>query len=536
VQQVFLVLLAAVGFVLLIACANVANLILARSAERAREVSLRVALGASRARLVQQLVTESIVLAALAGAVAVVVSLWGIGSLVALIPESTGLPFLEQVSVDGTVLVFSLVLSLLTGVVCALAPAAQLGRSDLAGSIKSEGRSHTSSRHGRRLRNLLVISEFAMSLVLLFGAGLMLQTFVGLRGYEPGFDADRLLHLRTSLRGKYQAGPDAFKSYFDELTRRLEELPGVVSVSGVSAAPPITPFLTSQFDIPGRVAEPGEEPSAADRRVLPGYFETTGIPLLQGRLFDARDGEDGAPVAIVNEAFARQYFPAEGLDRMSVVLDDGAERRVVGIVGNVRAAGADPTPLPVLYTPYRQRPIPIMTMMVRTEGDPALLARSAEDTAWGMGSDMNVYQVEPMSRLLDDDAWRERFTTQLIGVFALLALALGAAGIYSVLTYAVTERTQEIGVRVALGARRGAVVGMVVHDGLRLAVTGAAIGLLGAFALGRLLAGFLYGVSPADPLTLVAVTLLLLLVAVAACLVPALRATRVDPMVALRTS
>jgi len=373
-------------------------------------------------------------------------------------------------------------------------------------------------------------------LVLLFGAGLMLQTFVGLRGYDPGFDADRLLHLRTSLRGKYQGGPETLKSYFDELTRRLEQLPGVVSVSGVSAAPPVTPFLTTRFDIPGRVAGVGEEPSAADRRVLPHYFETMGIPLLQGRLFDARDREDGAPVAIVNEAFVRRYFPGDGLERMSVVLDDGAERRVVGVVGNVRAAGADPTPLPVLYTPYRQRPIPIMTLMIRTAGDPALLARGAEDTAWGMGSDMNVYQVEPMRLMLDDDAWRERFTSQLIGVFALLALTLGAAGIYSVLTYAVTERTQEIGVRVALGARRAEVIVMVIRDGLRLAVAGAVIGLVGAFALGRVLAGFLYGVSPADPLTLAAVTLLLLLVAGAACLVPALRATRVDPMVALRAS
>jgi putative ABC transport system permease protein len=536
VQQVFLVLLAAVGFVLLIACANVANLILARSAERSREVGLRVALGASRARLVQQLVTESVVLAIIATAVAVAVAIWGIDALVAMIPASTGLPFLEQVSIDGTVLAFSFALSFLTGGLCALAPAAQLGGGGLAGSMKSGGRGHSGGRTSRRLRNALVVSEFALSLVLLFGAALMLQTFLGLRGYETGFDADELLHMRSSLRGRYQTSPDAIKSYFAELTRRLQELPGVVSVSGVSTAPPIVPFLSTQFRVPGMVVEAGQEPAVPDRRVLPGYFDTMGIPLLRGRLFDERDVEDGQPVAIVNEAFARRFFPGEDLDRMSVTPMNDRERRVVGIVGNVRAAGIDPTPPPVLYTPYDQRPIPIMSLVVRTENDPLLLARAAEETAWGMGSDMNVYQVEPMSVRLDDDSWRQRFTTQLIGAFALLALVLGAAGIYSVLTYAVTERTREIGVRVALGARRGGVVAMVVGDGLKLALLGAVIGLLGSLALGRVIAGLLYDVSATDPLTLALVTALLLAVAVVACLVPALRATRVDPVVALRAS
>jgi putative ABC transport system permease protein len=534
VQQVFLVLLAAVGFVLLIACANVANLILARATERAREVALRVALGASRLRLVQQLVIESVVLAVLAGVLAVAVAAWGLDALVALIPAATGLPFLEHVALDGSVMAFSLALSLVTGVVCALVPAAQLRRSDLVAGIKAEGRSHTAGVRGRRARNLLVVGEFALSLILLFGAALMLQTFLGLRSYDPGFDVERILHLRTSLRPGYQTGPAVAKEYFAELTRRLEQLPGVESVSGVSTAPPLTPFLTAELRIPGRVEKPGDELSAADRQVLPGYFETMGIPLLRGRLFDGRDGAAGAPAAIVNEAFARRYFADVELESMSVVLPDRIERRIVGIVGNVRAAGTDPTPVPALYTPYDQRPIPIMTLMVRTSGDPALLARTAEDTAWGMGAHMNVYQVEPMSYRLDIDSWRQRFIAQLIGTFALLAMLLGAAGIYSVLTFAVAERTQEIGVRVALGAQRGEVLRMVVGDGLRLALLGAAIGVAGALAIGRSMQGLLYEVSAADPLTMVGVIALLLAVAVVACLVPALRATRVDPLEALR--
>jgi putative ABC transport system permease protein len=532
VRRALFVVMGAVAVVLLIAAANVANLLLARGESRLQEVSVRTSLGASRGRVVRQLLTEAGVLAAVGALLGVVMGGVGLAALLRIDPEA--LPRAQLIGLDGPVLLFTAGVTVAAVALFGVAPALQAGHAP-AGALTGATRT-TSTGGQRRFRRLLVASEVGLSLVVVTAAGLFGRSFLELTRVDPGVELDGRLVFAVSATGDAYADDAAAVRFFEEVGVSLAAVPGVRAVSATSHLPLSGSTFREDFLIEGRPLPTGEQPmwSAQWTSVLPGYFETMGIPLLRGRLFDGRDGAAGAPAAIVNEAFARRYFADVELESMSVVLPDRIERRIVGIVGNVRAAGTDPTPVPALYTPYDQRPIPIMTLMVRTSGDPALLARTAEDTAWGMGAHMNVYQVEPMSYRLDIDSWRQRFIAQLIGTFALLAMLLGAAGIYSVLTFAVAERTQEIGVRVALGAQRGEVLRMVVGDGLRLALLGAAIGVVGALAIGRSMQGLLYEVSAADPLTMVGVIALLLAVAVVACLVPALRATRVDPLDALR--
>ena len=533
------VLFAAVALVLLIACANVANLTLARATECVPEIALRTALGASRRRVVAQLVTEGLLLSSIGGALGAALALVSAGPLARLIPPQAGVPFLERVAVDARVLAFALVVSLVSGVLFGLVPARHALRLDLVPALREGGRGRLGTA-GRRLREALVVVEVALAVVIVSAAGLMLRSLAGLQEIRPGFDAGRILKLRTSLRGDEFQSASARVAHFDELKRRLEAVPGIASVSAVSFEPPPVSdgiFGTVRLSFPDRPEDAAGSPSAVSRVVQPGYFETMGIPIVAGRGIVADDGAASRPVAVISESMARRYFSgAQPLGRVfSVQGPNQQPLEVVGVVGDVMSAGSDPTPQPAFYAPHTQNPLSVMSMVMRVaEGDPAALAHEAERTAWSLSGSTNVYGVETLERRLADLNWRTRFGASLLAGFAALALLLGAAGIYAVVSYTVLQRRGEIGLRMALGARATDVLAMVLKGGLRLTAFGFLAGGIASLLLTRALKGLLYGVAPGDPGTLVAVGGLLLLVATLACLGPALRASRVDPQVALR--
>jgi len=536
-SQTFGVLLAAVALVLLIACADVANLTLARAAERTREIALRTALGAPASRIVGQLLSESVLLALLGGGLGLLLARAAVGPLALLIPASAGVPFLDEVAVDGRVVLFTLLVAAAAGVGSGLLPARQALRTDLVSTLREGGRSAVGNRGGR-LRGALVVAEVALAVVVAAGAGLLIQTFARLASVDPGFDADRILKLRMSLRGEEFAQPDQRRAHFEELQRRLGALPGVRAASGVSFEPPIAGqvFGAVRIALPGVAEDSAAPPSAVRKVALPGYFETMGIPIRRGRGIEPSDRAEGPSVVVINDEMARRYFRDRDPVGRSFSLGAGMPAlEIVGVVGNVLTAGTDPAPKPVFYLPHAQNPIPIMSMTLRVEAaSPGSLAREAEAAAWAMTSTSNVYAIETLDAKISDLSWRTRFAALLLGGFAGLALLLGAAGIYAVISYTVTQRRPEISVRLALGAPPRRVLAMVVSGALRLALAGVALGLIGAAALARLLDGLLYGVEATDPPTLLSVAVALLLVAAAASLAPARRAMRVDPIEALR--
>jgi putative ABC transport system permease protein len=536
---IFGILLAAVSLVLLIACANVANLTLSRASERSSEMALRVALGASRGRILSQLLTESLVLSLAGGALGAIFA-WALTDpLARMIPAQAGVPFLDRVGIDGAVLAFTLLLSVVSGVLFGLFPAREATRVDLVDVLREGGRSQTSS-HGRRFRDGLVVAEIALAVVVAAGAGLMLRSFDGLQAVPPGFDADRVLSLRTSLRGDEFQSPASRIAHFDELKRRLGALPGIASVTATSFEPP-TPaagvFGGVRLSLSGVPDDSAAPASAISSVVMPDFFETLGVPVGRGRGIREDDRADSRRVAVINRAMADKYFPGvDPLGRTFAVFGPRpVPMEIVGVVGNVMTAGPDPASRPVFYTPYAQNPIPVMTVLMRVpQGDPMALAREAEKTAWSLSRSTNVYFIQTLARKIADLNWRPRLGASLLGAFAALALLLGAIGIYAVISYTVLQRKTEIGLRMALGARASEVRGMVLRGGLGLTVKGVAFGLAASLVLTRILSGSLYGVSPNDPLTLAIVSVLLLIVSTAACLVPALRASRVDPGTVLR--
>jgi putative ABC transport system permease protein len=538
VRPALLVLLAAVGCVLLIACANVANLLLARATTRQREMAIRGALGAARARVIRQLFTESTLLALLGGALGALLALWGADSLVRLIPQDV--PRLAEIGLDRRVLLFTTALSLLTGLLFGLAPAVEASKSDLTESLKEGGRGSSEGRHRNRLRSLLVVTEVAVALVLLVGAGLLIQSFRRLQRVDPGFNPHDVLTFKLSLPDtQYSAARQL--DFLQQLIARLDRLPGVRSSSAVLPLPLSTDEIDTLFGIEGRPVAEADRPRTSYSWVEPEYFRTMGIPLRAGRDFTALDDLRATPVVIIDETLARRFFPHQNPlgQRIKPGIGNGYKdgpplREIVGVVGDVKQTSLQGEPISGVYVPLAQSPGMSLTAVVRADVEPRSLVSAVRKEVAAMDRDLPVYEVKTLDDYLAASVAEPHFNTLLLGVFAGLALALAAVGLYGVVSYSVTQRTHEIGVRMALGAERYDVLRLVVRQGLLLVLAGVAIGLAAALALTRLMSSLLYGVRPTDPATFAFVSLILAGVALLASYIPARRAAKVDPMVALR--
>jgi putative ABC transport system permease protein len=534
-RPALILFLAAVAFVLLIACANVANLLLARAASRQKEIALRTALGASRGRILRQLLTESFLLSALGGSLGLLLALWSKELLVAFSPGD--IPRLEEASLDAGVLIFTLGLVLLTTLLFGLAPALQYSKPDLTASLKEGGQKTAGGAQGRKMRSALVVSEFALSLVLVIGAGLMIRSLIALQDVDPGVETDNVLTLRVALPGaKYGEDHQAIK-FFEQAEQRIESLPGVVSAGATTTLPLKGYNWTGDMTIEGR-SEEDYVREVRHKQVTPSYFETIGARLLAGRGFTAFDNEKSEPVVIVNERLAQRYFPeGSAVDKrikLSKPTEDSPWRTIIGVVSDEKQDSLASETKPEIFQSHLQYAQTQMSIVVRTSVAPESLIGAVRGEIRALDKDLPPYDIKTMREVLYESASRERFTTLLLAVFATLALALAAVGIYGVMSYTISQRTHEIGVRMALGAGSGDVLRLILGQGLRLALAGVGVGLLAAFVLTRLMSKLLYGVSATDPVTFAAIALLLATVALAACYIPARRATRVDPMVALR--
>ena len=532
IESGLIFLLGAVALVLLIACANVANLLLARSTARQKEMAIRSALGANRWRVIRQLLTESILLSLLGGIVGLLLAFWGKESLLALAPED--LPRIKDVTLDAWVLGFTLVVTLMTGVIFGLAPALQSSSPNLNETLKEAGRGTTSGRH--RLRNGLVVVEVALALMLLICSGLMIRSFIRLQRVNPGFNPDNALAVNIALPGRKYPNSDNHLAFYTQLLDRISGLPGVVAV-GASQSLPIQGDYLLGFNIQGRPPVPPEEAKSTNYyAVTPDYFKAMGIPLIRGRLFTDRDKGKSQPVAIINETMASQYFPGEDPIGKAINVTQGPEkfREIVGIVGDVKQYGlARPSTLQT-YEPYSQMPFSGVSLVVRTEGNPAALSGAIRSEVLAIDKEQPVSRIRTFDQIIYDSVQQQRFLMLLLGVFAAVALILAAVGLYGVMSYAVTQRTHEIGIRMALGASGGNVLRLIVGYGMMLAALGVAIGLAGAFVVTRLMETLLFSISTTDPLTFAGLSLLLTGVALVACVAPARRAIKVDPMLALR--
>jgi putative ABC transport system permease protein len=533
-----LVLLLSVGFVLLIACANLANLLLSRAEARGKEMAIRTALGASRRQLHLQLITESILLAVLGGSIGLVIAYWGIDIVLAFSPNN--ISPLARIGIDSRVLGFTLLVSMLTGLIFGLAPAMKASKIDLNKSLKERSNSSPRGFQLGQLRHLLVVAEVAISLVLLSGAGLMIRSFLHLQNVSPGFSAERLLTAQISLpRSKYIEDHHVV-DFYKRLLEHTERLPGVRSASMVSSLPFGGTHLRDPFSIEGRFYDTASQtPQVANFQVIGRtYFRAMQIPLLSGRLFTERDGEGTLPVAIINETMARGFWPNEDPIGKRVMMGAPMPERpwlaIVGVVGDVRNSGLETPPLPQMYAHYLQNPTRSMTLVIRTALAAQTLTAVIQHQVIALDKDLPMYDVKTMEQRLSNSVAQPRFRTLLLGIFAGLALVLSAVGIYGVMSYSTEQRTHEIGIRIALGAQAGDVVKLVVRQGMVLTLIGVLIGVALSFALTRFLSSLLFGVSASDPGTFVAASVLLAIVALAACYIPARRAATVDPIVALR--
>ena len=535
VRPALIVLAAAVAFVLLIACANVANLLLARATARHRELAVRAALGAGRARLVRQLLAESLVLSAIGGVCGLLLAWWALGFLRGVVAERLPVQRLEMVGIDPYVLLFTLAASLVCGLVFGAVPALTASGSTLTDSLKDGGRSGSGSR-GKRTRSAFVVVEIALALVLLVGAGLLLRSFVRLLDRNPGFDASRTITMRLSLPQARYGGDGQRAQFLDRFFQQVDALPGVEASGAISFLPLSGVGAATSMQIVGKPIPPqGQEPVTDVRVITHGYLKTMGVPLLKGRLFTEHDASDAKGRVVINETMALKHWPGEDpIGKRVRIAWDSLEDEVIGVVGDVRHAGLDGEIRPMTYWPYARNPYGTVTVTVRTAADPNRVVTSIANVVRQLDPELVVANVKTMDEVVADSVAQRRLTMLLLTIFGGTALLLAAVGIYGVIAYSVTERTQEIGIRMALGAQRGAVLRMVITQALVLAVTGIAVGGGGALLLTRLMEGLLFEVKPADPLTFSVVSAILTAVALLASYVPGRRATLVDPVIALR--
>ena len=542
IKPSLLVLLGAVGFVLLIACANVANLQLARAAVRQKEISIRVALGASRLRLIRQFLTESVLLALLGGGVGLLLSVWGVNLLKAFIPEKISQA--AAITIDARVMGFTLLVSLLTGLIFGLAPATQTSNFNLNETLKEGGRDSAAGSRGNRIRGLLVIAEVAVSFILLIGAGLLINSFLRLHNVDPGFRLDNLLTIQVALPAQKYPDHARRSAFHTELVNRIEALPGVKSAAVTNWIPLIYQGDSIGFSIEGRpdpAPGQGRRPTVVTRVVSPHYFRTMGIQFLQGREFGEQDRVDSPAVAVISETMVRRFWPGE--DPIGKRITSGSPDSrdpddwltIIGVVKDVRQFELTADPKPQMYLSYLQAGFfAPRHLVVSTDVEPLSLAATVRRTVWEVDKDQPVSNISTMEDVLSESLARQRFSMLLLGIFATVALVLAAVGIYGVMSYSVTQRTREFGIRMALGARGLDVLKLAIRQGAKLVLIGVAIGLAASFVLTRLMSSLLFGVTATDPLTFIGVSLLLAIVALMACFVPAHRATKVDPLLALR--
>ena len=542
VRSSVLVLFGAVAFVLLIACVNVANLLLARAASRESELAVRTALGAGRGRLIRQLLTECVILATIGGGLGLLIAAWAVSLLTSRYPA--GIPRVDAVGVDGTVIAFTFSLAVITGIVFGVFPAVHATRG-LSGALKEGGRGAVTTRGGARTRSALVIAELALALMLLVGAGLLMRSFLRLRSVDPGFHPDHALTFNLTLPDARYAEDEPRVAFFDQLLPRLEALPGVRAVGAVMGVPLVGMHFEISFKVEGRPpVPPSDEPSMQIRVASPGYFSALGIPLERGRVFTEDDRPGTPQVVVITESAAKQFFPNEDPIGKIITLGWGktdrkgvrrvAGGRIVGIVGDVKDAGLNEPDPPQLYMPLRQWPIGWMSIVMKTAVPPETLTQSARTAVYAIDPDLPVSNVSTLDHIVARSISQPRFYLLMLGTFAALAVSLAGIGIFGVLSYAVSQRTREIGIRMALGAQERSVVGLIIREAFLLVVAGLACGTVAALFLSQTMTKMLFSIHPTDPVTFVTVAGILGGVAMLAAYLPARRATRVDPIVALR--
>ena len=533
IRFTLIVLLGAVAFVLLIACANVANLLLARAATRKEEISIRMAMGASRMRLIRQLLTESVVLALIGGVLGMLLAIWGLNWLTSLIPNK--IPAVNQIGLDSRVIIFTLGISFVTAIVFGIAPAVQASKADFNETLKEGGRG-AGGTIGRRTRSLLVVTEIALAVVLLIGASLLVRSFQRIENVNPGFDPSRLTAFQIALpAAKYKDDPPII-SFFQQLNERLKAVPGVQSVSGTTAIPLEGTSNYTSYLVEGQPPlKQGEFNLAEHIGIFPDYFKTMRVPVLRGREFTSADDVKGKMVVMINEALAQKHWPNEDPIGRRIIIDydNNNPREIVGVVSNVKHFGLDTETKPEMYVPQYNYPFYGTYMVVRANNDQPLGAVIQREIL-NLDKDVPIYNVRTMDQMVAESVAQRRFNMLLMTYFAVIAAILAAVGLYGLISYSVSQRAHEIGIRMALGARQTDILKLILGYGLRLSIVGIIIGIIGAYALTRVMKTLLFNVSATDPVTFIGMAVLLLVIAVLASLIPARRAMKVHPMVALR--